>query len=406
MLSPIQRWLRITLFNLLLVALIGFVLRYKIAYSLLFVDQKHLLHAHSHFAFAGWITMALMALMVAWLSEENGETVFKKYQWILYANLVTAYGMLFSFPFEGYGKFSISFATLSIIANYIFAIQFWRDLNKMKKRSVSHYWFKAALFFNILSSLGAFGLSYMMATKDIHQNDFLAASYFYLHFQYNGWFFFACMGLLTTRVLVYAISAGHLKKIFWLFSIACIPAYFLSALWMPIPLWVYTIVIIAAIMQITGWAWMLSLLKKQLPFIKINFSLTSKRIFGLSAIALSIKLLLQLGSTIPSLSNLSFGFRPIVIGYLHLVLLGVISLFILGYMIGCKFIFINKTTIIGTSIFVCGIIINEVLLMIHGVSALNYINVPYINESLLAAAFILFCGMLILNISQINKSGK
>jgi hypothetical protein len=38
----------------------------------------------------------------------------------------------------------------------------------------------------------------------------------------------------------------------------------------------------------------------------------------LSAIALSIKLLLQLGAVIPALSTWAFGLRPIVIGYLHL----------------------------------------------------------------------------------------
>ena len=47
--------------------------------------------------------------------------------------------------------------------------------------------------------------------------------------------------------------------------------------------------------------------------------------------ALSIKFLLQLGSTIPAISQLAFGFRPIVIAYLHLVLLAIITLFLLFY---------------------------------------------------------------------------
>ena len=306
--SPLQRWLQVSLFNLLLIATIGVTLRYKIAFSLPFIDQKYLLHAHSHFAFSGWITMALMVLMVAYLSGEYGPVIFKKYRWVLYANLLTAYGMLLSFPFEGYGKFSISFSTLSIIANYIFVFRFWRDLDKIKQRNAGHYWFKTALLFNALSSLGAFTLAFMMATKNIHQNYYLASVYFFLHFQYNGWFFFAGMGLLTARVLVPAISPRILKKIFWLFAIACVPAYFLSALWMPIPLWVYIIVVLAAIMQLAGWVWLISLFKQQLSFIKANLSISSRRILLLSAIALSIKILLQLGSTIPSLSNLAFGF--------------------------------------------------------------------------------------------------
>ena len=97
----LQRWLKICLFNLLLVATIGVILRYKIAFSLPFIDQKHLLHGHSHFAFAGWITQALMVLLVAYLAKKKGENTFKKYRFILNANLVTAYAMLIAFPIEG-----------------------------------------------------------------------------------------------------------------------------------------------------------------------------------------------------------------------------------------------------------------------------------------------------------------
>ena len=50
-----SKWLRISLFNLMLVAFLGMILRYKILFSLPFLDQKHLLHAHSHFAFSGWV---------------------------------------------------------------------------------------------------------------------------------------------------------------------------------------------------------------------------------------------------------------------------------------------------------------------------------------------------------------
>ena len=76
-------WIRISLFSLLVVAGIGCILRYKILYSLPWVDQKHLLHAHSHFAFSGWITQALMAFMVAHLGKQNGANMFQKFRWLL-----------------------------------------------------------------------------------------------------------------------------------------------------------------------------------------------------------------------------------------------------------------------------------------------------------------------------------
>ena len=132
MYSSLRKWLQISLFNLMLVAFIGVILRYKIAYSLPFIDHKKLLHSHSHFAFAGWITQALMALLVAYISEQTGISYFRKYRWLLMANCVTAYGMLISFPFEGYGLISILFSTLSIVVSYFFAVIFWRDLNRLQ----------------------------------------------------------------------------------------------------------------------------------------------------------------------------------------------------------------------------------------------------------------------------------
>ena len=146
---------------------------------------------------------------------------------------------------------------------------------------------------------------------------------------------------------------------------------------------------------------MAGLIKNQNAIFKSPFSVTAKWLLGLAAIALTIKLLLQLGSTIPSLSTLAFGFRPIVIGYLHLVLLGVITLFLIGFMFAANFIAINKKATAGA-----GIIINEVFLMTQGVGALDYINIPYINTALLVAAVIMFAGLLLLNISQQNKLQK
>lgn len=207
----IHRYIKLALLNLLLVALAGFILRYKILLSLPFIDQKHLLHGHSHFAFSGWVTHALMLLLVQYLSKRKNEGAFIKYKWIINANLITAYGMLLSFPLQGYGFYSITFSTLSIFVSYVFAFMFWKDLSNLPEKSISHWWIKAALLFNILSSVGAFSLAFMIATKTIHQNWYLAAVYFFLHFQYNGWFFFACMGLASATFL-YMIPVLVQKK--------------------------------------------------------------------------------------------------------------------------------------------------------------------------------------------------
>jgi hypothetical protein len=130
--SFLSRWLSISILNLSFVAALGLILRYKIAYSLPFLDQKYILHSHSHFAFSGWITQTLMILMILYLSKTLGKEINNRYRWLLYANLISSYGMMISFIIQGYGLYSISFSTLNIFAFYAFAFYFWLDLNRIK----------------------------------------------------------------------------------------------------------------------------------------------------------------------------------------------------------------------------------------------------------------------------------
>lgn len=396
----VRKWLTISFFNLMLVAFLGVVMRYKIEFYLPFVDQRHVLHSHSHFAFSGWITQTLMVLLIAYLPFNNGRYPAKKYQWLLLANCITAYGMLVSFIFQGYGFFSISFSTLSIFTSYIFAIVYWKDLNRIKEKRISHWWFKSSLVFSVLSSIGAFGLAYMMVHNIVEQNWHLAAIYFFLHFQYNGWFFFAGMGLLATKLEQVNSNYKQLKNAFLLFCFACVPAYFLSALWLPFPFIVYVLIVASVIAQLIGWGLMVKVFIKSQAFISRYFSKYGKVLLLLSAIAFSIKLLLQTGSVHPALSQLSYGFRPIIIGYLHLVLLAVTSIFLLGYIVSFKYIAVTKRMVTGVFIFVAGIIINELLLMVQGVSAFTYTSIPFINILLLIAALILFSGICLMFLNQ------
>ena len=137
-----------------------------------------------------------------------------------------------------------------------------------------------------------------------------------------------------------------------------------------------------------------------LPVIRSALPLLPRVLFILCAIAFTIKLLLQAGSVIPSLSNLAFGFRPIVTGYLHLVLLGVITLFIIAYVISYRLIQVKPLTKTGVIVFVTGIFLNEALLMIAGIADMNYTPLPFLNELLLLAALILFTGALVINLAR------
>ena len=197
-------------------------------------------------------------------------------------------------------------------------------------------------------------------------------------------------------------AVKNLRITFLLFCFACIPAYFLSVLWLPFPRIIYCIIIAAVIAQLAGWGLMVKVFIKNKISLSQHFSKPGKILLLLSAIAFSIKLLLQSGSLHPSLSQLSYGFRPIIIGYLHLVLLAVTSIFIIGYIVSFELVPVTQKLLTGVFIFVSGIIINELLLMVQGVQALTYNSIPYINILLLITAVILFSGIGIMFSSLLN----
>ena len=396
MLFKTSFWIRFSIFNLLLVAFLGLLMRYKIGFEFPLLDQKSLQHSHSHFAFAGWVSHTLMTLLISFLQKHDlkNNIAFKKYNSILIGNLICSYVMLFSFIIQGYGAVSITFSTLSIFASYWFAYVFFKDCKQIETKSTAVKWFKAAIFFNVISSLGTFALAYMMATKNIHQNEYLASIYYYLHFQYNGWFFFACMGLLLDYLKVTTSSNRIYSQSFILLFWSCIAGYFLSTLWLDLPLWIYIITAISAVVQVIIWYLLFKTIIKENKSIFVNLPGYLKYLIIFISLALSVKFLLQLGSTIPAVSELAFGFRPIVIAYLHLILLAIISLFLLFYVYANNFVVINKKTILGLILFSLGVILNEVVLGIQGVASLSYTLIPFINESLFGIALLLFTSIL------------
>lgn len=389
-------WVKASLWNLFLVGCLGLVMRYKIAFSLPWVDQKHLLHAHSHFAFAGWVSLALMALL-AWCVQPRGEgRLASKYQRLLGAQLLSAYGMLVCFVLQGYGAWSIGFSTLSVLLSFIYSAVLWRDLDRTTEKRPGFRWFRSALIFNVISSAGTFYLAYMMMSHTMNQRVYLASVYYYLHFQYNGWFFFACMGLFAEALYRRGILLPSFNRVFLLFALACVPAYVLSALWLPLPVWMYAIVVLSAFAQLAG-GWLLAGdLRRQWQAIRAAFSPAARWLLALAGLSFTVKLLLQAASTIPALSTFAFGFRPIIIAYLHLVLLGVITLFLLGYLVAGKMIRLGRAANAGLVIFVTGIFLNEVLLGVQGAAAMTYTYVPNINESLVFVSLLMVTGLVLI----------
>jgi hypothetical protein len=400
----VKFWLKISLLNLCIVAFLGVLMRYKIGFEFPYLEQKNLQHSHYNFAFSGWISHTLICLMVHYLQTKTPSFNNTKYRTIIIGNLICSYGLLISFLIPKFDLMSIIFSVLSIFVSYLFCYQFLKDLKQLHHDYLAKKWFKAALLFNVLSSFGSFYLAYMMISKNIVQDIYLSSVYFYLHFQYNGWFFFACMGLFYGFLDLKKSDHPFLETFFTLFTIACIPAYFLSTLWLDLPLWLYSITILAAFTQFAAWFKFIGVLTKTRTGFLNNYAVSLRYILAFVGFALSIKLGLQLGSTVPTVSQLAFGFRPIVIAYLHLVLLAVISLFLLFYIYASHLILITKKIKFGLILFSIGVLVNEIILATQGIASFSYTPIPHVNELLFLTALLLFSGIGITTYYSLKKT--
>lgn len=391
----LTKWLNISVINFLITALAGIILRYQTNFPLPAINHIYLMHSHSHFAFTGWISMALMALMVSYLAGQNQQINYKKYEWILIANSVSAYGMLVTFVFQGYALYSITFSTLSIFVSYAFIYVYWKDLRKINDKSAVSAWFKTGLVLCGISSLGAFTLAFLMA-KHIHVQEYnLAAIYFYLHFQYNGWFIFVVFGLLFAYLdRKHSITLPQINRnLYLLLVLTVVPGYLLSLIGMDILSRFRWVGGVSGVIQFGAFYYFIKLFIAVKDTLVIKLSKATRYLWTLASVSFLLKLTLQMLSVIPYFSDYATGFRPIAIAYLHLIFLGIISFFIIGYIneyLKEQGRFLNLK---GTYIFITGVVMQEIILMMEGMNAMGGFQLPYANFLLLLSAITIGSGI-------------
>lgn len=392
-----NRWFKLALFNLCIVALLGFLLRSKILFPIPALNYLELLDAHSHFAFAGWATLALLSLQIReFLPDQRGTQS-------LYHNLFlllsfSSYGMLFTFYFDNNGITEKFFTAIFILTTYIFAWVFIRDIRNKRVVYTARLLVISSLFCLVLSSAGIFVLELRLMIHSPDPYFFRDAVYFYLHFQYNGFFVLAVFALLFHRI--YPRLAERDRKRFQIFSIflslSVIPTLFLSFLWQePLPLFKIialsgSLLNLIAVIWFIFPAWSYWKLPGTLPPL-VRFLIL------LSMGSFVIKMLLQSFTIIPVIGHAVFGNRPAIIGYLHLVFLGLLTPFILFYFIQLNVINtrprITKTALI---IFLIGIIMNELVLMLQGLGELILIGGDFFLWSLWIISIWIFAGALLI----------
>lgn len=393
-----SRYGKLLLINFIIVALIGCIMRYKIGFEFPYLDQKHLQHAHSHFAFGNWISLALYLIILHSMQNQGRWTALLHK--LIFAQYLMGFGMLFSFAAAGYNWLSISFSTATVIISYLTLYLYHRHCKQESPKPSWQKWYRWALIWQAISSIGTFSLAYMMASHHFDQHTYLASVFFFLHFQYNGWFLFGIIGSA-----LYFLKQSHDVAVndqlsFTLLKWSVVPAYGLSVLWLHLPWYIYSIVVIFVFMQTVGIGKLLlalfALRQEVLP--KLLSVIRWGSIFA--GTAYLIKFLLQLCSVIPAIHKLAFGFRPIVIAYLHLILLAATSTTLILLLTGLGVFKHNRHFTIGFYILLAGIFFNESILAIQGFASLEYIAIPWANSALLVVSLVMFTGIVNMFVAQ------
>lgn len=399
--SKALKWFKIALFYLLLTALLGVIMRLKFVVNLPLFNFNYLLHSHSHTAMLGWV---YTALFTAFLYSYLPANVFgdKSYNRLFWLTQFAIAGMFVTFILQGYGAFSIAFSTFHIILSYRFITKFVKDIRTQysgSKYPLNVKFTFAGLLFLIISTLGPWGLTVLASKKMTGTVIYTQAIYFYLHFLYNGFFTFSLIGLWVKfiDVEINRYNIAVISSALWIWVISTIPAYFLSLLGSDIPFVFKLLAYVSAFTQLISSAVFVFIIFTLRANITVELSKSGKFLFYLSIISLSLKFVLQLLTIFPIFTNAAFLFRDIIMGYIHLVMLGFITTGLFAWFDHEKIV--NPDTImarLSIIVFLTGLILSEILLFSQVL--IMYVNLSVIpfHLMLLLAAILMFTGLALL----------
>ncbi|WP_420583401.1 hypothetical protein [Reichenbachiella sp.] len=364
--AEIVRWSRVSLVFLLIIAVIGALLRGASFLQLPF-SYEHLRHSHSHVAFQGWIyTLLVVILTHEYIPRQKIKS--HKYQWLIGMTCLVIVGILVSFALQGYAFFSILFSSLFQLLSYWFTYRFFIDVEKTGPHVLSLKWIKTGLWLGIVSSIAPWFIGVVSAKGMAGTELYHALIYFFLHFQYNGWFVFVAIGLFYSFIersgIKLDIKANN--RFYYLWLLAVVPAYGLSLLGMSFSDWARVPAAIAAILQ--GMA-LVYFVPTSLSIYQLEFKQKSswvRCLLLISFFSFLLKTMLQGISVLPQMKELAFFSRNIVMAFMHLSLIGVLTFFFLCWLLIKKWIPENSLSKVGVLLIVSGFLSTECILVLSG----------------------------------------
>ncbi|GGH41968.1 membrane protein [Mangrovimonas yunxiaonensis] len=386
------------LINFLIAALLGLLLRLAFIAPVA-INFRYLVHAHSHVAMLGWVYLMLFILITHYFVPEK-KRFYNRLFWVTQFAVI---GMLCSFPFQGYAAVSITFSTLHIFCSYVFAYRVWKDLKTDSPlvRKMIHW----ALLFMVLSTLGVWCLGPAVGLMGKASAFYQIAIQFFLHFQFNGWFVFATMAILFYQMHIAPSRTS--KRFVQLLIAATICTMALPIQWFA-PHWsLYYINALGSVLQLVALIYFLKLIKQPFKAAITKRQKTIKALYVFSLSCFVLKLALQMVAVFPQFTQTLINHKNFIIGFIHLMMLGVISGFLFAFLVFSNTIKPSKLLNLGVYGFLIGIILTEILLAYQG--GLFYFGIgmlPYYYQLLFIFSIFLPVGIALILLTYLKQKNN
>lgn len=400
-----RKWLMACLANFFIAALMGIALRFAHIVPLNF-NYAFLLHAHSHTVILGWCYLAVYACCVSQFlpADEQQKPIYNRLFWI---TQLAVFGMMLTFPFQGYGLFSITFSTLHIFCSYYFCFLLYK--NQKLESEINRALLGTALFFMLLSTLGVWCLGPLVSngSKDAYYN---LAIQFFLHFQFNGWFVFAVAALFIDK-----IQKSGIRLCYKTFRRCYKYAVAGTVLTFALPMYWYLSVDVligihtaGLLFQLMALYYFIRLLVPNRLEIKCTMETPTKILYTTAAVCLVAKILLQAFTAFDRVAITVHAIRNLTVGFIHLIMIGLVSCSLLAFVTEtASFNPKKRSGILGIILFLMGFIAMEFLLFADGMG--SFIGRPLLanfNVNILIASVILASGLLLVLINVLQTPKK
>lgn len=396
----LRKWLIIGFSIFLCAGLLGLTMRYIFVTEVPFLKYKNIMHAHSHIAMMGWAFMLVAAGIMYFFDFEF--RLKKVARNTLFLNTIAVIGMTITFILQGYSTESIAFSAMHLFTAYYFGINILIRL-RGGRNNTPHRFLRWSIYWYLISSLGLLAMGPVSNILGSHHPFYTGSIQFFIHFQFNGWFTFGAMAILTK----FLENRGHVINItnrIWIVLLLSVALTYLLSVTFSTPLDIlFYLNAAGVVLQGIAYTFILKPVIKAIKRVSFNSSVI-RFLFILGIGSLVTKVLIQLVVVIPFIAVISYTIHNYVIAFIHLIMLGSITFTVSSLLLQQGIIPLSKIAKTGWITLASGFLITEFILF--GQGTLLWMSVGFIPkyyEILFGATILLPLGISFILLSFLPK---